>query len=308
MKLGFLTSCMPERSLEDIAAWAGANGYEALELAAWPHLGDRPFTASHVKADVFDDAEADRVRARARRQRPRPVGARLLRQQPRSRPRRARRQPRAPAHVHRRRRRARRRAGRHVHRPRPRPQRRREPARGRARLPAARRLRGRARREAHDRELRHGGLAPRRLPGQPRLLARAVGVDVRARAVPQLRPVAPAVARHRPRRRAEALRRPRRARPRQGRRDVPGAAQPLRLLRPHVHARGRSVGHGLVALPDPGARPGRLPPLRRHALRGRLRRRAVGRARGPGVGRHARARRGRADDRPQQPARAGGLR
>ena len=62
VKLGFLTSCMPERSLEEIAAWAGANGYEALELAAWPHLGDRPFTASHVKADVFDDAEAERVR------------------------------------------------------------------------------------------------------------------------------------------------------------------------------------------------------------------------------------------------------
>ena len=62
MKLGFLTSCMPDRSLEEIAAWAGANGYEALELAAWPHLGDRPFTASHVKADAFDEAEADRVR------------------------------------------------------------------------------------------------------------------------------------------------------------------------------------------------------------------------------------------------------
>jgi sugar phosphate isomerase/epimerase len=62
VKLGFLTACMPDRSLEEIAAWAGANGYEALELAAWPHLGDRPFTASHVKADAFDDAEADRVR------------------------------------------------------------------------------------------------------------------------------------------------------------------------------------------------------------------------------------------------------
>jgi sugar phosphate isomerase/epimerase len=62
VKLGFLTSSMPERSLEDIAAWAGANGFEALELAAWPHLGDRPFTASHVKADAFDEAEAERVR------------------------------------------------------------------------------------------------------------------------------------------------------------------------------------------------------------------------------------------------------
>src|SRR5918995_1243829 len=62
MKLGFLTACMPERSLEEIAAWAGEHGYEALELAAWPQIGDRPFTASHVAADRFDAAEADRVR------------------------------------------------------------------------------------------------------------------------------------------------------------------------------------------------------------------------------------------------------
>ena len=94
------------------------------------------------------------------------VGARLLRQQPRTpTPPSARRSTRTCA-----------RAstppptlggvpGRHVHRPRPRPQRRREPARGRARLPAARRLRRRARRAADDRELRDGGLAPRRLPG-----------------------------------------------------------------------------------------------------------------------------------------------
>ena len=63
MKLGFLTACMPERSLEEIAAWAGANGYEALELAAWPQLGDRPFTASHVRADADGTpaAEAERV-------------------------------------------------------------------------------------------------------------------------------------------------------------------------------------------------------------------------------------------------------
>ena len=138
-------------------------------------------------------------------------------------------------------------------------QRRREPARGRGGLPAARRLRRRARREADDRELRDGGLAPRRLPREPRLLARALGVDVRPRALPQLRPVAPAVARHRPGRGAEALRRPRRPRPRQGRRDLPRRAQPLRLLRPHLDARGGPVGHGLVALPDPRPRRGRLP-------------------------------------------------
>ncbi len=61
MKLGFLTACMPERSLEDIAAWAGANGFEALELAAWPGEGDRPFVARHLAAEALDGAEAERV-------------------------------------------------------------------------------------------------------------------------------------------------------------------------------------------------------------------------------------------------------
>ena len=63
MKLGFLSACMPERPLEEIAPWAGAHGYEALELAAWPSIGDRPFTASHINADAFDEAEAERVQS-----------------------------------------------------------------------------------------------------------------------------------------------------------------------------------------------------------------------------------------------------
>jgi sugar phosphate isomerase/epimerase len=57
MLLGFLTACLPKRPLEEIAAWASAHGYQALEVAAWPALGDRPFTATHV--DVADlDADA----------------------------------------------------------------------------------------------------------------------------------------------------------------------------------------------------------------------------------------------------------
>jgi sugar phosphate isomerase/epimerase len=62
VKLGFLTACMPERPLEDIAAFAAANGFEALELAAWPGAGNRPFVARHLAAEAFDAAEADRVR------------------------------------------------------------------------------------------------------------------------------------------------------------------------------------------------------------------------------------------------------
>ena len=39
MRLGFLTTCMPDRSLEEIAAWAAEHRFEALEVAAWPDLG-----------------------------------------------------------------------------------------------------------------------------------------------------------------------------------------------------------------------------------------------------------------------------
>jgi sugar phosphate isomerase/epimerase len=61
VKLGLFTACMPERSLEDVATWAGANGYEAIELAAWPGASDRPFVARHIAAEAFDGAEAERV-------------------------------------------------------------------------------------------------------------------------------------------------------------------------------------------------------------------------------------------------------
>jgi sugar phosphate isomerase/epimerase len=63
MKLGFLTACLPGRSLDRIAGWAAANGFEALEVAAWPALGDRPFTASHIDVDGLDAGKADEIRA-----------------------------------------------------------------------------------------------------------------------------------------------------------------------------------------------------------------------------------------------------
>ena len=63
MKLGFLTACLPKRSLADIAGWAASSGFEALEVAAWPALGDRPFTATHLDVDGFSSADAESVRA-----------------------------------------------------------------------------------------------------------------------------------------------------------------------------------------------------------------------------------------------------
>ena len=88
MKLGLLTACMPERSLEEVAAWAGGHGYEALELAAWPRLGDRPFIASpHRRRRASTTPRPTACAGALRRQRARALGARLLRQQPASDPR-----------------------------------------------------------------------------------------------------------------------------------------------------------------------------------------------------------------------------
>lgn len=61
MKLGFLTACLPNSSLEEIAEFAAAAGYESLEIAAWPALDNRPFTACHMTVDPMTLAEVDRV-------------------------------------------------------------------------------------------------------------------------------------------------------------------------------------------------------------------------------------------------------
>ena len=62
MKLGFLTACLPHLRLEEIAAWAAEHRFEALEVAAWPDLGDRPFTATHIDVADLTDRDAEGVR------------------------------------------------------------------------------------------------------------------------------------------------------------------------------------------------------------------------------------------------------
>jgi sugar phosphate isomerase/epimerase len=63
MKLGMLTACLPDRTLQEIADWAAAAGFEALEVAAWPDLGNRPFTATHLRVEDFTETDAERTRA-----------------------------------------------------------------------------------------------------------------------------------------------------------------------------------------------------------------------------------------------------
>lgn len=60
MKLGLFTASLPELSLERIADWASANGFEALEIAAWPNAkAERRYAGvSHVDVEGLDKARA----------------------------------------------------------------------------------------------------------------------------------------------------------------------------------------------------------------------------------------------------------
>ena len=51
MRIGFITSCLPELKLELVASCAAGIGYQALEVAAWPRAGDRPFAVTHLDVD-----------------------------------------------------------------------------------------------------------------------------------------------------------------------------------------------------------------------------------------------------------------
>lgn len=62
MKLGFLTACLPQAPLDDIAEWAAGAGFEALEVAAWPRAQSRDYQASHI--DVASLGEADAIQVR----------------------------------------------------------------------------------------------------------------------------------------------------------------------------------------------------------------------------------------------------
>jgi sugar phosphate isomerase/epimerase len=57
MKLGLMTAAFPRLSLERVASWSAANGYEMLEIASWPAAGAdrrRYSGVSHLDAERLD--------------------------------------------------------------------------------------------------------------------------------------------------------------------------------------------------------------------------------------------------------------
>jgi sugar phosphate isomerase/epimerase len=64
MKLGLLTAAFPDLTLEEVAAWAAAEGFETLEVACWPAAGGerrRYAGVSHIDVAGFEPDEVHGV-------------------------------------------------------------------------------------------------------------------------------------------------------------------------------------------------------------------------------------------------------
>jgi sugar phosphate isomerase/epimerase len=64
MKLGFVSAILPELELEEVLAFASAEGFECVELMCWPKgKAERRYAGvTHVEVTPFDERGADRVR------------------------------------------------------------------------------------------------------------------------------------------------------------------------------------------------------------------------------------------------------
>ncbi len=62
MKLGFLTACLPKVELAELVKWSAQQGFQALELAAWPVDSTRDYQARQIDAAKFSKDDARRVK------------------------------------------------------------------------------------------------------------------------------------------------------------------------------------------------------------------------------------------------------
>jgi sugar phosphate isomerase/epimerase len=63
MKLGFFTACLPSWSLEQVADYAVAQGYQCLEVAVWPPQQGRDYEAPHLPVANWSGAEVEATQA-----------------------------------------------------------------------------------------------------------------------------------------------------------------------------------------------------------------------------------------------------
>jgi sugar phosphate isomerase/epimerase len=65
MKLAFFTAALPESTLEQAAKWGAESGFEAIEIACWPHekATRRYAGVSHIDVANLDQANAKEIRS-----------------------------------------------------------------------------------------------------------------------------------------------------------------------------------------------------------------------------------------------------
>jgi sugar phosphate isomerase/epimerase len=62
MKLGFLTACLPKMKIADLVKWSSEQGFQTLELAAWPQKSSRDYQARQIDAANFSNDDAKRIK------------------------------------------------------------------------------------------------------------------------------------------------------------------------------------------------------------------------------------------------------
>ncbi len=62
MKIGFLTVALGNTKLEEIVKWSSENGFEALEIAAWPLVNERDFSSTTIDVTDFSKKKAEEIR------------------------------------------------------------------------------------------------------------------------------------------------------------------------------------------------------------------------------------------------------
>ncbi len=62
MRIGFLTACLPGSALPDLASWAAAQGFEMLEVAAWPVTSERDYQARQLDVEHLSAERAAEIK------------------------------------------------------------------------------------------------------------------------------------------------------------------------------------------------------------------------------------------------------